>query len=417
MRFAEFVRRSRDLVVQPRMGFGNPVKMRAGLMAVGQARANTVGTITLDSYTRVGDLDSVERALHDGVDLNGFPIVSYGPDVTRAVLHGVEVPVQIRHGSPLPDTIFDALVESGLDATEGGPVSYCLPYSRVPLRDAVRSWARCSERFATLGPDAHLESFGGCMLGQLCPPSVLIALSVLEGMFFRQHGVRSVSLSYAQQTNPVQDELALAALRSLAAEFLSDVDRHIVLYTYMGVYPRSRQGALGLLADAARLAIRGGAARLIVKTSAEAYRIPTIEENVEALELAGDAAAMTSPAALFGADSEIHAEARTLIDAVLNLGSDLGTGLTEAFAKGYLDVPYCLHEDNRNAARSYLDDAGWLRWANTGAMPISGRSGRDRVTSGDLLNALYYVSQRYDRPAIEEGTRRVLDDRQPVARL
>jgi methylaspartate mutase epsilon subunit len=195
------------------------------------------------------------------------------------------------------------------------------------------------------------------------------------------------------------------------------VDYHVVLFTYMGVYPRSRQGALGLLADAARLAIRGGAARMIVKTSAEAYRIPTIEENVEALELAGDAAAMTSPTALFGADSEIHNEARTLIDTVLNLGPDLGAGLTKAFAKGYLDVPYCLHTDNRNAARSYLDDAGWLRWANTGTMPISGRSGRDRVTSGDLLNALYYVSQRYDRPAIEEGTRRVLDDRQPVARL
>ena len=77
------------------------------------------------------------------------------------------------------------------------------------------------------------------MLGQLCPPGLLVAISVLEGLFFRQHGMRSVSLSYAQQTNPDQDEEAVAALRRLAAECCRDVDWHVVLYTYMGVFPRT----------------------------------------------------------------------------------------------------------------------------------------------------------------------------------
>ena len=55
--FGEFVRRhggSGALVVQPRMGFSDPAQMRTGLAAVKQANATTVGTITLDSYTRVG---------------------------------------------------------------------------------------------------------------------------------------------------------------------------------------------------------------------------------------------------------------------------------------------------------------------------------------------------------------------------
>ncbi len=38
--------------------------------------------------------------------------------------------------------------------------------------------------------------------------------------------------------------------------------------------------------------MRSGAGRLIVKTAAEAHRIPTVEENVRALETAAAAAAL-----------------------------------------------------------------------------------------------------------------------------
>ena len=148
------------------------------------------------------------------------------------------------------------------------------------------------ELVADRGGRAHLETFGGCLLGQLCPPSLLIATSVLEALFFVQHGLRSVSLSYAQQTHPVQDIEALAALDQLATELLpDDVDRHIVLYTYMGVFPRRVAGARSLLADSARIAVLGGAQRLIVKTETEAHRIPTVAENLAALTAAADWAA------------------------------------------------------------------------------------------------------------------------------
>ena len=52
--------------------------------------------------------------------------------------------------------------------------------------------------------------------------SLLVAMSVLECLFFRQHGVRSVSLSYAQQTNAEQDTEAVFTLRRMAAELLPD---------------------------------------------------------------------------------------------------------------------------------------------------------------------------------------------------
>ncbi|MGE5830051.1 MAG: methylaspartate mutase [Micromonosporaceae bacterium] len=411
--FVARAQRTGDLVVQPRMGVSDPRAMRAGLLATKRAIATSVGTITLDSYTRMGDHAEAAAALAAGSDLNGYPIVAHDLATTRAVLAGVagpDFPVQIRHGSPCPELIFEALISAGLSATEGGPVSYCLPYSRVPLPDSVRSWDRSCDILATLvgtGAEPHLESFGGCMMGQLCPPSLLVALSVLECMFFCQHGLRSVSLSYAQQTNPDQDREAVLALRRLAAERMPGIDTHVVIYTYMGVYPRTPGGATRLLAESARLAIRTGAARLIVKTVAEAHRIPTIAENVAALETAAVAATAErrNPVVLATEETGIYEEASALIDAVLELSDDLGQGLAKAFARGYLDVPYCLHPDNAGKARSYLDPTGRLCWSRTGSMPIrasAGPGGSVELTASGLLASLSYVERKFDNAGIEE---------------
>jgi methylaspartate mutase epsilon subunit len=417
------------LVVQPRMGFANPAKMRAGLIATKRARACTVGTITLDSYTRVGDHASVLAALERGDDLNGYPIIRHGATTTRSVTRRVldrDFPIQVRHGSADPRSIVAALLACGLDATEGGPVSYCLPYSRTPLARSVEHWRESCELLAaarTRDREPHLETFGGCMMGQLCPPALLVAISVLEGLFFVQHGLRSISLSYAQQTSAEQDTEAVTALRRLTAELLSDVQSHIVIYSYMGVYPCTPAGARRLLAESARLAVTTGAARLIVKTSAEAFRIPTIEENVCALEEAGLAAsaaaglaasAAAGPPAAAGRPvaagktavagcTGIYAQAKALISAVLDLADDIGRALLLAFDRGYLDVPYCLHPDNAGRTRGYLDSAGRLQWQRIGSMPIGHLAevpAQTRMTSAGLLGSLSFVQNKFDRAGL-----------------
>ncbi|MFE4632807.1 methylaspartate mutase [Streptomyces sp. NPDC056773] len=404
-----------QLVVQPRMGFGDPHRMRAGLERTKSAVATTVGTLTIDSYTRVGDHTAARDALAEGTPLNGYPITTHSAELTRGLLAGVldaGFPVQVRHGSSRPEPIVRALAAAGLDATEGGPVSYCLPYGRTPLAESVENWAHCCELLASLVPAprvAHVESFGGCMLGQLCPPGLLVAISLLEGLFFVRHGIRSVSLSYAQQTDPGQDAEAVRALHRLAAEFLPpEVDRHVVLYTYMGVFPHTGRGATRLLEASARLAVTSGAQRLIVKTAAEAHRIPTVLENVRALETAAATAALTGPPreAAEPADSEVYREARAFVEAVLDFGDDLGKALRTAFARGVLDVPYCLHPDNAGRSRSFVDAGGRLRWSETGSMPVAPRRATGRraplperaMTSDGLLAALGRVASQYDGP-------------------
>ncbi|MGW7491986.1 methylaspartate mutase [Streptomyces sp. NPDC054786] len=407
--FGAFVRRvaaGGGLVVQPRMGLSSPEDMRSGLLATKNAHATTVGTITLDSYTRVGELAAAEKALRDGIPLNGYPIVTHPSETTRGVLAGIrsaDFPVQIRHGSAAPRDIFQAMIGMSLNATEGGPVSYCLPYGRTPLAEAVRNWAECCELFATLrdsGIEPHLETFGGCMMGQLCPPSQLVAMSVLEALFFHQHGLRSLSVSYAQQTSAAQDIEAVLALRRLCAELLPTPNWHVVIYAYMGVYPMTDAGAYRLLGEAAQLAVTTGSERIIVKTVAESRRIPEISENVAALEYADAVGARARPPAFAPElDSETYLDARALVEAALNLAPDIGQALLLAFRRGYLDIPYCVHPDNMGRTRSYIDEEGRLRWAQTGSLPLDtlAHSPRARrLTSADLLRDLNYVQVKFD---------------------
>ncbi|MFE4962735.1 methylaspartate mutase [Streptomyces sp. NPDC056660] len=399
------------LVVQPRMGLSDPVEMRAGLMATKSAAATTAGTITVDSYTRLGQHEAARKALENGALLNGYPIVLRGPATTESVLQGVmdpDFPVQVRHGAPDPRAIVSALIAAGLDATEGGPVSYCLPYSRTPLDASITAWSAACRELAALaetGRRPHLETFGGCMLGQLCPPSMLVALSVLEACFFRHHGVTDVSLSYAQQTSPDQDFEAVNALARIAEERLGDIDWHIVVYAYMGVYPQTATGARLLLREAVRLAVRTGSARLIVKTASEASRIPTVAENVDTLEIAAASAEdLRRDAASHGtvvpAEGTVEREARALVDAVLELDPDVGRALLTAFRCGYLDIPFCLHPDNAGRTRAAIDSDGRLQWTALGALPISDITdinGAPPMQSTELMTALTYVRRRYDR--------------------
>lgn len=404
------MKNSNKLVVQPRMGFGTVAEMSTGLQKVKQAYAPTIGTLTIDSYTRVNKYKAAEQALKVGHKLNGYPIVTHGAKATQNMLQDImskDFPVQVRHGTALPKAIFKSLLESGMDATEGGPISYCLPYSRVPLAEAISAWSECATLFAQAtsgGRVCHLESFAGCMLGQLCPPSLLIALTVLECLFFKKYGVKSVSLSFAQGTNSRQDLAALLVLRHFAKHYLSELDWHVVVYTYMGVFPETTEGAYKILAESARIAALSGSERLIVKTAAEAQRIPTIEENIAALEMAFAASEEARNQQLLFDNEEyerIYEEAKFLIEMVINLKSDLNQALECAFKEGLLDVPYCLHHDNANLTRCYIDERGYLRWASVGKIPFptplfSKKTNSYQVGSQELLEMLQYNKRHYD---------------------
>ncbi|MGF6124916.1 methylaspartate mutase epsilon subunit [Pseudomonas frederiksbergensis] len=345
-------------VLQPRMGFSCPARMQAGLEATAASRANTVCTITLDAFTRVKDLDAAQRAIDGGSMLNGYPIVNHAAAQTRAMLDQIDaryrLPVQIRHGSPDPLHIFQRMVEIGSATTEGGPLSYCLPYSRTPLRQAFGHWEKACQVLAAGVEHSHIESFAGCMMGQMCDPAILVALNILEGLFLRAHGIKTMSFSYAQGTSPVQDRAAVTALQQLAAEFFAPGSYHFVGYVFMGFFPRTLGGFCRITGDALGMIRATGVQRVIIKTPVESRRIPRVEENIAALEYADYCLRTDGVLPDIPFDGQEHTRiintAKRLIKGTLARDANLSEAILGAFDSGFLSIPYCLHPDNKRGA-------------------------------------------------------------------
>jgi methylaspartate mutase epsilon subunit len=112
------------------------------------------------------------------------------------------------------------------------------------------------------------------------------------------------------------------------------------------------------------------------------------------------------PTVLNGGDTGLYAEARRLIEEVVDLHPDLDRALLAAFRAGYLDVPYCLHPDNACRTRSYIDGNGRLQWSRIGSMPLHdlvrpSRSADAELTAAGLLISLSFVERRFDYAHLE----------------
>jgi methylaspartate mutase epsilon subunit len=315
--------------------------MREGLLEVKNTNFPKIGTITIDSFTRTLQFEDALKAIKKGKPLNGYPIVSYNCEENKKLIDGIkskDFPIQVRHGCPKPEKIFEATIKAGIDAIEGGPISYSLPYGRISLKESIQSWANCSKMYAEAGNgNFHIESFGGCMLGQLCPPSMLIVISILEALFFNSYGVNSVSVSFTQGTNSQQDIAALKALKKLCNKYLEKhVDWHIVFYTFMGKFPETIHGAKAILKESSIIATLGEAKRLIVKTINEAHQIPTIDENISALKLANEVAnnPLINSERITGnevSENQIYNEANLLLETILNFIKQFRYCYTKSF--------------------------------------------------------------------------------------
>jgi methylaspartate mutase epsilon subunit len=406
--FIERMKKNNELVVQPRMGVSHFEKMGEGLKAVSSLPFAVVATLTVDSFTRNLEFAELTEALRDGHELNGFPLITYGSASVSNLIKTYTQPgvfVQVRHGSPLPFELFKVMVDAGIYVSEGGPISYCLPYSRVMVEKSLENWTESVQLLASY-EGAHMESFGGCLLGQLCHPSLLVAVSLLEGLFFKECGIKDLSLSYAQGTHAAQDYAALQVLDEFAQEFFADCHYHRVLYTYMGLYPTTAAGARAVLKESVKIARLSGVERLVVKTEVESLRIPTFQENSNALIAAHRMSKSKEIADDFKFDQEeyhrIKDQVQCIIEAVLSLDQNIGQAIIKALHQGIIDVPYCLHPQNKNIARCGVDARGYLQWITHGMIPLHPKTispyfGRGfKLTPDGFMKMLSHMQRKFD---------------------
>jgi methylaspartate mutase epsilon subunit len=385
-----------SILIQPRSGVALPRHQLEHFITFKRSGVKAL-SFQIDSLTRNNDYAAVEAILRDLAStahapethrtvLNGYPMINHGVAPLRRIVAKIGLPLQTRHSTRDPRLLAEISFAGGVTSYEGGAISYNIPYYRnYSLSESVAVW-QYVDRLVGLYHERYGivldREFFGTLTGTLIPPSLAIVTNLLECLLAVKQGVRSISLGYAEQGNRTQDIAACRTLKQMANELLynlgyRDIRVTVVFHQYMGAFPQDRLRAANLIRASATTAALSGAARVLTKTPAEAFRIPTVTDNLEGLALfrQGVAAAqyvqINEPRIEEECDV-IRAEVQSIIDAVLYSGGGIVTvGIAAAFAKGLIDIPFAPSIYNRGEVLTVRDAHGAVRFSSFGRLPFS----------------------------------------------
>jgi len=345
---------------------------------------------TIDSYTRQNRYKEADNGINESLRLdramlNGFPAVNHGVAKCRQVIESVNVPVQVRHGTPDARLLAEITYAGGFTSYEGGGVSYNLPYCKnVPMERTIRDWQyvdRLTGLYEEMGVSINREPYGP-LTGTLVPPCISHAAAIIEALLAAEQGVKNITVGYGQCGNLVQDIAAIQTLEELTDEYLakygySDVQVTTVLHQWMGGFPADEAKAFGVISMGSMIAALSKATKVIVKTPHEAVGIPTMEANAEGLRCTKQVVNMLRDQTFQGKELDdekeiIRQETRAIVDKCFELGAgDIAVGVCRGVESGALDVPFAPCRFNAGLMLPARDNNGAVRILNFGNLPFS----------------------------------------------
>jgi len=377
-------------LVQPRAGvpvIEEHIKLMQYLEEHGEA---DLLPTTIDSYTRQNRYEEAENGIAESIRLgramlNGFPAVNHGVAGCRQIVESVNVPVQIRHGTPDARLLAEISMAGGFTSYEGGGISYNLPYCKnIPMERTIRDWQyvdRLMGMYEEMGVSINREPYGP-LTGTLVPPCISHAAAIIEALLAAEQGVKNITVGYGQCGNLVQDIAAIRTLQELTDEYLqkygySDVQVTTVLHQWMGGFPADEAKAFGVISTGSLIAALSKATKVIVKTPHEAVGIPTMEANAEGLRCTKQVVNMMADQTFQDAHLEeekeiIRQETRCIVDKCFELGGgDIALGVCRGVKAGVLDVPFAPCRANAGLMLPCRDNNGAVRMLNTGNIPFT----------------------------------------------
>lgn len=380
-----------NTLIQPRAGVAlvnEHIQLLRYLQEEGEA---DLLPTTIDSYTRHNRYDEAENGIRESTSsgrslLNGFPAVNYGVDICRQVNESVNVPVQVRHGTPDARLLAEITLAGGFTSFEGGGISYNIPYAKHnTLESTIYDWQyvdRLAGMYEEAGVSINREPFGP-LTGTLVPPCISHAVAIVESLLAAEQGVKNITVGYGQCGNLLQDVAAVRTLEILTEEYLrkhgySDVVVTTVLHQWMGGFPQDEAKAFGVISWGAAAASLSGATKVIVKTPHEALGIPTKEANAQGLKTTRQMVTMLMDQRMpltHELEDEmniIFAETRSIVDKMFELGGgDIAIGVIRGFKAGVVDVPFAPSKFNMGKALPARDNNGAVRFLDYGNLPFN----------------------------------------------
>ncbi len=383
-------KRNNRTLIQPRAGVPvveEHIKLMQYLEEFGEA---DLLPSTIDSYTRQNRYEEAENGIAESLRLeramlNGFPAVNHGIAKCRQVIESVNVPMQVRHGTPDARLLTEITYAGGFTSYEGGGISYNLPYCKnIPMERTIRDWQyvdRLTGLYEEMGVSINREPYGP-LTGTLVPPCISHAAAIIEALLAAEQGVKNITVGYGQCGNLVQDIAAIRTLEELADEYLekygySDVQVTTVLHQWMGGFPADEAKAFGVISSGSLIAALSKATKVIVKTPHEAVGIPTMEANAEGLRCTKQVVNMLADQTFqdIRLDEEkeiIKLETRAIVDKCFELGNaDIAVGVCRGVEAGVLDVPFAPCRFNAGKMLPCRDNDGAVRILDIGNLPFS----------------------------------------------
>jgi methylaspartate mutase epsilon subunit len=377
------------MLVQPRGGF--PTYKKQFELSEFFVKANVdVLPLTIDSNTRLNDYATAQKMLRlseeNDVDmLNGYPLINHGYRTTRKMITHFNKPVSLRHGTPDARLLIETAIASGIFEIEGGPITYLLPYSKnFPLDKAFLYWKyveRVCANYSGLNEPINRESFGP-LTATLVPPSITIVIQLLEMLLSLEEGVKSFSVSFAQQGSMLQDAVTSEVLMKLAKQYAEEIGCgdaaiHLVYHQWMGAFPTNKDYAEQLINMSTVIAKLVGADKIITKTREEAAGIPTKEANAKTVANTQYTLGILNglPKIVDAEEEEILTlEVRAIMEAVFNDPADtLWRKVFNSIKNGIIDVPFSPHIINHNNMITIRDAQKNIRIIDRGNVPIPDR--------------------------------------------
>ena len=406
-----------QILVQPRSGVAlvdEQIKLFRNFKRAGVK----VLSYQVDSLTRNNNYAGAEQAIRDSrlsgtSTINGFPVVNHGVSGLRRIAQQTGLPLQTRHSTRDPRLLAEISYAGGVTSYEGGAICYNIPYYKdYPLAESIKNW-----QYVDYLTGLHHKLFGivldreffGTLTATLIPPCIAIVTNIIETLLAVRQGVKCVSLGYAEQGHRSQDIAAIRMMRKLTGEILGhmgykDVQVNTVFHQYMAAFPLSRIRADELIQSSAMTAARSGATRLIGKTSVEAFRIPTLTDNINGIQLIQRGLAAASDCYVDETRvaeecAVIRREVEAIFESIVFCGNgDIAQGVVTGFEKGLIDIPFSPSVHNRGEVMTTRDVEGAVRFLSTGNLQLDRETRefhQDKVAERRKAEGIASPSQDY----------------------
>jgi len=384
--------KGKNALLQPRTGVAN-IDDQISLLKYLEKAGSDISSVQLDAASRSKKFEVAQGGSEISKErrksiLNGFPLPIYKIKEVEKLVCSVSTPFQLRGGGPDHRFIYELALSANISGVEGGYICYLFPYDKLTSPIQSLGYWQYIDRLCAM----HEEKFRltinreyfGVLTATLIEPSLAIVVNIIQAVLSAQQGVKSISVGYAEQGNRVQDIAAIRVLNEAVNSYLTrfhylDCKVTTVFHQFMAAFPQDYEKSKNLIINSAMTANAARATKIMVKTPVEALRIPSRQDNAEALFLCRQGLSHSKnlrvDESLLKVEEDIlRLEVAQIMEAVIELGNgSIAIGSLKALEQGVIDIPWSPNIYNKNEAVSVRDINGAIRYHDFGRLPFSSK--------------------------------------------